>query len=104
MSDGNWLILRNGIEQLVRSRSARIGLATTLIGVGAWSFLPYIAYKVAPTAFINAELIRITAPINGQLAQGLPHKGDLTDPSTKRNLIQSLTIDRSRLIGLEQQY
>jgi multidrug resistance efflux pump len=99
-----WLTLRSRLEKFARSRIARLGLATTLIGVGAWSFLPYVAYKVAPTAFVNAELVRITAPINGQLTKDLPRKGDLTDPLIKTKLIQSLTIDRSRLIGLEQQY
>ena len=71
-------VLRNRLETLVRSRIARICLA----------------------ALINAELIRIPAPINGQLTQELPHKGDLVDSSNKIKLIQSITIDRSRLVSI----
>jgi len=43
-------------------------------------------------------------PINGQLTQDLPHKGDLVDSSNKIKLIQSITIDRSRLVSVQQQY
>jgi multidrug resistance efflux pump len=96
--------VRDRFEELIRGRTPRIALAGILLGVGAWSFFPYVVYKVAPTAFINAQLIRITAPINGQLTQDLPRKGNLTDPSISTRLIQSITIDRSRLVEVEQQY
>src|SRR5215471_20900392 len=95
---------RRWIESLIRVRAARIGLALGLIGFSAWAFGPYVAYKVAPAAYVNAELMRITAPINGQLTQELPHKGDFFRISAKRTLIQSNTIDRSGLVSLERQY
>jgi hypothetical protein len=95
---------RGRIEHLIRSRAARIGLALGLIGFGASAFIPYIAYKVAPTAYVNAELIRITAPINGQLTQELPHKGDFIDAPKAARLIQSNAIDRSGLVSLERQF
>src|SRR5690348_1104848 len=101
---GKWLIGRKGIEGLIRSRAARIGLALGLMGFGAWAFVPYIAYKVAPAAYVNAGLIRITAPINGQLTQDLPHKGDFISVSTKTRLIESNAVDRSGLVSLERQY
>jgi multidrug resistance efflux pump len=102
MSD-NWLGWRKRIEDLIRSRAARVGLAVGLMVFGAWAFVPYIAYKVAPTAYVNAELIRITAPINGQLTQDLPHKGDFISAPTAARLIESNT-DRSGLVSLERQY
>ena len=103
MSDKQ-VVSRKKIEDLIRNRATRIALAVALIGFGAWSFVPYIAYKVAPAAYVNAELIRITAPINGELTQELPHKGDFFGAPTKKTLIQSNTIDRSGLVGLERQY
>src|SRR3954462_14398381 len=99
-----WLGWRKRIETLIRSRAARIGLALGLMGFGVSAFIPYIAYKVAPTAYVNAELIRITAPINGQVTQDLPHKGDFVTEPTPARLIQSNTIDRSGLVSLERQY
>ena len=95
---------RHKVEALLRSRIARLALATGLIAFGTSAFLPYLMYRVAPAAFVNAELVRITAPIGGQLNHGLPKKGDLADPSIKTKLIQSLTTDRSRLVALEQEY
>jgi multidrug resistance efflux pump len=92
------------MEELIRSRAVRIGLAISLISFGAWAFVPYLTYKVAPTAYVNAELVRITAPINGQLSQDLPRKGDFIEISTKTRLIQSNTVDLSGLVSLERQY
>ena len=103
MSD-NWLGWRKRIEDLIRSRAARVGLAVGLMVFGAWAFIPYIAYKVAPNAYVNAELIRVTAPINGQLTQELPHKGDFISAPTAARLIESNSIDRSGLVSLERQY
>jgi len=74
------------------------------MGFGISAFIPFIAYKVAPTAYVNAELIRITAPINGQLTQELPRKGDFIDAPTAARLIQSNNVDRSGLVSLERQF
>jgi hypothetical protein len=38
-------------------------LALVLIVVGAWAFFPHLAYRIAPTAFVNSELVQVTAPI-----------------------------------------
>ena len=99
-----WVGRRKRIETIIRSRAARIGLAVGLMAFGISAFIPFIAYKVAPTAYVNAELIRITAPINGQLTQDLPHKGDYISAPTAARLIQSNTVDRSGLVSLERQF
>ena len=60
------------VERLVRSRIVRLMLALSLlIALGAWAFLPHVVYRIAPTAFVNAELVRVTAPIAGRLATSL---------------------------------
>ena len=69
------------LEAFVRSRAARLGLATLFIAVSVWAFVPYVTYRIAPSAFINAELMRVTAPIAGKLTQDLPRKGRfITEP------------------------
>jgi len=92
------------LEALVRSRAARIGLATIFIAVSAWAFVPYVTYRIAPSAFINAELMRVTAPIAGKLTQDLPRKGRFITEPEKLPLIESRAPDRRHLQDLERQY
>ncbi|HUN49528.1 MAG TPA: hypothetical protein VMU42_00350, partial [Candidatus Sulfotelmatobacter sp.] len=91
------------MEKLVRSRFVRLMLAAALIGLGAWAFLPYVTSRVASSAFVNAELVRVTAPIAGRLSRDLPTKGTLLDGVAKTPLIEALTPDRRHLVALEQQ-
>src|SRR5262249_53544725 len=91
------------IERLVRSWRVRVSLACTLLLASCWAFFPHIAYRIAPVAFVNAELMRVTAPIAGRLAQDLPRKGDTIDHATTVNLVDTLSPDRRHLLELEQQ-
>ena len=54
------------LQRFVRNRMARLGLAFALIAMSAWAFLPYVNYRIASSAFVNAELVRVAAPIAGQ--------------------------------------
>src|SRR6202166_243736 len=90
-------------ERIVRSRVARIALAATLIGVSGWVFLPYVTHRVSVSAFVNSELIMVTAPIPGRLAAALPRKGDYLDHATSVALIDALSPDQRRLLDLERQ-
>jgi multidrug resistance efflux pump len=87
-----------------RSRFARILLASILFGVSAWAFAPYLKYRIAPSAFINAELLRVTAPIAGRLTQDLPRKGEFVARPEKVTLIDSMAPDRRHLLDIERQY
>lgn len=91
------------IEHLVRSRLARLALAGTLIALGAWAFLPHVAYRIAPMAYVNAELVRVTAPMAGRLARDLPRKGEIIDHSITVRLTETIAPDRRHLANLEQQ-
>jgi multidrug resistance efflux pump len=93
----------NPVETLIRSRLARIMLAVALIVVGGWAFLPHLAYRIAPTAFVNSELVRITAPIAGRLSPDLPRRGEIIDRPTTLDLVEALSSDRRHLLDLEQQ-
>jgi multidrug resistance efflux pump len=90
-------------ERIVRNRFARIAFAATLIGLGGWAFLPYVTHRVSVSAFVNSELIRVTAPIPGRLAAALPRKGDYLDHPTSVALIEALSPDQRRLLDLERQ-
>jgi multidrug resistance efflux pump len=81
----------------------RIALALALIAFSVWAFAPYVAYRVSSSAFINAEMMRVNAPISGYLANDLPHKGKFIEHPEKFTLIQSYSIDRRRLLDLELQ-
>jgi multidrug resistance efflux pump len=87
-----------------RSRVTRVVLALILFGVSAWAFAPYLKYRIAPSAFINAELLRVTAPIAGRLTQDLPRKGEFVAKPEKVTLIDSMAPDRRHLLDIERQY
>jgi multidrug resistance efflux pump len=91
------------IQQFIRNRIVRIGLAVFLIACGAWALLPYLTYKIAPSAFVNAELVRLAAPIAGRLAQDLPRKGDFFAQPVTLTLINSLSPDKRHLLDLDRE-
>ncbi|MET0709277.1 MAG: HlyD family secretion protein, partial [Tardiphaga sp.] len=95
--------LSGPVERLVRSRRARLLLAITLIGIGAWTFVPHVAYRIAPTAFVNAELVRVAAPMAGRLSRDLPRKGDIIEQAVTVNLTETLSPDRRHFLDLEEQ-
>ncbi len=92
------------IERLIRSRFLRLAFSVALIAMSAWAFLPYVAYRVASSAFVNAELMRVTAPITGQLSRDLPRKGTYLDGSRTVKLIEAYSPDRRQLMSLDQEY
>lgn len=92
------------LQRLVRSRWARIALAVSLIALSAWAFLPYISYRIASSAFVNAELVRIATPIAGQLTRDLPRKGDLIDHAKALTLVTSPARDQRHLLHLGSQH
>jgi multidrug resistance efflux pump len=94
----------NRLQHLIRSRAARVAFALALIAVSAWAFLPYIGYRVATSAFVNAELVRVTAPIAGRLTRDLPRKGDFIERSAAVTLIETLSRDQRHLLDLGSQY
>src|ERR1700733_8141719 len=95
--------LSSTVETIIRSRLVRVLLACALIIVGGWAFLPHLAYRIAPTAFVNSELVRVTAPMAGRLSPDLPRRGEIIDHSTTVHLVEALSSDRRHLPDLEQQ-
>jgi multidrug resistance efflux pump len=91
------------MERLVRSRTARIALALGFIAFTAWAFVPYVTHRVASSAFVNAELTRITAPIGGRLTQNLPRSGLFIAETLPVQLVEATAPDRRHLVALEQQ-
>lgn len=91
------------LEHLIRSRPLRLGVAFSLLGLSLWAFLPYATSRIASSAFVNAELFRVTAPLNGEVARDLPKKGEFLDHPTVVKVVEALSPDRRHLVDLEQQ-
>ncbi|HKY85718.1 MAG TPA: HlyD family secretion protein, partial [Pseudorhodoplanes sp.] len=96
--------LPSQVEHVVRSRAARLTLAITLIALSIWVFAPYIGYRIASSAFVNAELVRINAPIAGRLTVSTPRKGEYFDTSRTLSFVESFSRDRRHLLDLERQH
>src|SRR5262245_3876069 len=96
--------MSNLVERFVRSRLVRLALALTLLAVSAWAFLPYLHSRVASSAFVNAELVRVTSPIAGRLAQNLPRKGDFVGKDETIQLVQERSPDQRHLLDLRRQH
>jgi biotin carboxyl carrier protein len=92
------------ITSMVASRAIRLVVAVVLIASSVWAFAPWISYRISSSAFVNAELTRITAPIAGQLSSELPAKGQFISQPLKVMLVKSYTSDRRRLFDLERQH
>jgi multidrug resistance efflux pump len=90
------------METLIRSRAARIALALGLVGISLWAFLPYVLSQVSSSAFVNAELVRVTSPIAGRLTFDLPHKGAFVPRAASLPLVESPSPDRRQLAIYEQ--
>jgi hypothetical protein len=61
--DSNMAPFSASLEPLVQNRPVRVLPALALIAVSAWAFFPHVAYRIAPTAFVNAELVPVAVPI-----------------------------------------
>jgi len=103
---GTFIAMNNTdrLQKLVRSRWARLALAISLIALSAWAFLPYVSYRIASSAFVNAELVRIATPIAGQLTRDLPRKGDLIEQAKALTLVTSPARDHRHLLHLTSQH
>jgi multidrug resistance efflux pump len=92
------------VQSFVRRRSARIALAVLIIAIAVWAFAPHVGYRTASSAFVNAELVRVTAPIAGRLTRNLPHKGEFIEKPTDVDLIETLSEDKRHLLQLGTQH
>src|SRR4029078_10102946 len=78
--------------------------ARVLLGIlSIVALSPYLASRVSSSAFINAEMMRVTAPIPGYLSSEVPHKGEFIDRASRLTLIRSYAVYRRRLVELETQ-
>jgi multidrug resistance efflux pump len=88
---------------MFRSRRIRIVIAVALIAVSFYALSPYLVYRVAPSAFVNASLTRVTAPISGRLTENLPKKGEFLAEAKSLPLIDARSPDRTHLLDLQRQ-
>ena len=95
--------IRDALQRIVRSRPARLALALGLVALGLWAFLPHAGYRIASSAFVNAELVRVAAPIPGQLTRKLPVRGAYIDNPAAVLLIELVSKDNRHLLELIRQ-
>ena len=91
------------LHDIIRTRKSRVLLALLLIALSVWAFAPFAAYRVSSSAFINSEVMRVTAPIPGYLSSELPRQGAYISEAEKLTLIKSYAADRQRLLDLQGQ-
>ena len=99
----NWRAKGFEMEKLFRSRVARAALAAAVVAAGVWGFAPYVFKDVATSAYVNAELTRVTTPVAGVLTEGLPQEGAYLARDARLQLVTARTPNRARLDELEQQ-
>jgi multidrug resistance efflux pump len=75
-----------------------------MITLSAWAFLPYVSYRIASSAFVNAKIMRVTAPIAGRLTRDLPRKGDFIEHDSTVALIETLSRNQGPLLHLTSQH
>ena len=92
------------LQRLIRNRMARLGVAFALIALSAWAFLPYVNYRIASSAFVNSELVRVAAPIAGQLSRDLPRKGTYIAHASDVPLVETRLRDNRHLLQLTRQH
>lgn len=90
-------------DAMLRRKPLRISVAIVLISTAAWATSPYLINRVAASAYLNAELIRITAPIPGRLTEEAPRKGTILQQQSSVRLIEPFSLDRRHLLDLERQ-
>ncbi len=91
------------MEQVFKSRTLRAVIAAGLVAFGLWGFAPYVFKDVASSAYVNAELMRVSTPVAGVLSTRLPASGSYLRQEQRLHLVTARTPDRSRLDDLERQ-
>jgi biotin carboxyl carrier protein len=92
------------LQRFVRNRLVRLALAASMIALSGWAFLPYVSYRISNAAFVNAELVRVAAPMAGRLTRDLPRKGDFIEHPEAVKLIEALSRDQRHLLDLVSRY
>ncbi len=89
--------------QFLQKKRIRLAIAGGMLLIVVIAVLPYFFNFVSYSAFVNAELVRISAPISGAIAQSLPSDGEYIVEDRTLNLVEGIAPDRHRLAELEQQ-
>lgn len=82
-------------------RIVRIGLAVVLLAAGIAIYGPQLLFTTSSEAVLNARLVTIAAPIEGQITGTLPAEGSMVAGDSPLLTIENPIVDRSRLEDLE---
>lgn len=82
-------------------RNGRVLLGVGLLGLGAWSVAPGLVHPTSTDAVVNAEVVTVRAPVDGQLAAGLGVAvGDRVAAGDEVARVRALRPDSARRDGL----
>lgn len=87
----------------LQKKSTRIVIFAVLIGSVAIALSPYLFNSISSAAFVNSELLRIKAPITGEVAVTLPEDGEFIAQDRRYSLLEAVAPDRSRLVQFDKQ-
>ena len=88
------------IETVIRSRTARLMLATGMAAVGILAFAPCIFDDISQQAYVNASLIRLASPISGTVTADLPVSGSYVATPHVAQLVIARSLDSDALGAL----
>jgi len=90
-------------SEFMKRRSTRLVVFGAAVLTVAAVLAPYAINHVSSSAYVNAELVRVHAPIAGSLDERLPEDGAFIAEATRIPLLEALAPDRGRLIELESE-
>jgi multidrug resistance efflux pump len=92
------------LQRFVRSRIVRLTAAVSLIGLVLWAFAPYIGFRISSTAYVNADLERVSTPIAGKFEDPLMlEKGSYLATATEARFVVAFSQDTRTLLHLGRQ-
>ncbi|NOY71668.1 MAG: HlyD family efflux transporter periplasmic adaptor subunit [Gammaproteobacteria bacterium] len=83
-------------SRLSIARLIRITISIIVIALALWAFLPGLIYPVSRNAVVNAQVMTIRAPIQGEIISLLSTAGQITSKGELIARIEDNRIDRSK--------
>ncbi|WP_114377379.1 HlyD family secretion protein [Elioraea thermophila] len=88
---------------MLARRFSRILLGVGLLGAAAAAGLPHLTHRISTAAVVNADLVRLSAPIAGVADAALPQPGTVLPAGTEVVLVHRLVPEERERFRLAQE-
>lgn len=88
---------------MLSRRFSRLLLGVGLLGAAAAAGLPHLTHRISTAAVVNADLVRLSAPIAGVADAALPQPGTLLPAGTEVALVHRLVPEERERFRLAQE-